>query len=538
MAPMIGMRTKSGSPLSHRTELMKRILTLLAILAVSLQAQTARSDQQTRRAPKIWNEEKLRDWFNPVAGINARPNHYSEAEFYAAPVDDLRTWPVYHPDYEPAGYLESLRKRGPQTMLKAGEARTRDGWIEAGRRVWEEMDLPQVRTSDFRVVDYVRNREALKKYPPRMTKDGILFDFRWVIEKTGELKLSVTECAGCHTRMTSQGVLIAGAQGNPPPISFKQCPAQNCAIFPPVGGLMFSVFSLPKTPGDAPDSPAETAYAQFGVPWIANDVHARIKSMSDSDVLALAAEDLPETFARFNGSPYFTTKIPSLIGVAQSLYLDHTGTHRNRGPEDIARYAALVLLADDGSIGDYQFFTPYQRKLRIRHSDDVLYALGMFITYGLKEPENPNKPNQLSGQGESVFRRSGCAGCHTPPDFTNRMLIPVDGFVPPGPMSTDLQIMRDARVGTDPGLALRTRKGTGYYKVPSLKGVWHRRLLEHSGSVSSLEDWFDSRRLKDDFVPSGWKGPGVTHRAVPGHEFGLELTENDKSALIAFLRTL
>ncbi len=29
-------------------------------------------------------------------------------------------------------------------------------------------------------------------------------------------------------------------------------------------------------------------------------------------------------------------------------------------------------------------------------------------------------------------------------------------------------------VGTDPRLTLQTRRGTGYYKVPSLKGVWYR----------------------------------------------------------------
>ncbi len=30
----------------------------------------------------------------------------------------------------------------------------------------------------------------------------------------------------------------------------------------------------------------------------------------------------------------------------------------------------------------------------------------------------------------------------------------------------------------------------------------------------------------------------VTHRAVPGHEFGLKLSPDDKHALIAFLKTL
>ena len=93
-------------------------------------------------------------------------------------------------------------------------------------------------------------------------------------------------------------------------------------------------------------------------------------------------------------------------------------------------------------------------------------------------------------------------------------------------------------VGTDPGLALRTRRGTGFYKVPSLTGVWYRGPFEHSGSVATLEDWFDPRRLRDDYVPTGFKGHRVRTRAVKGHEFGLGLTPADKAALIAFLKTL
>jgi len=61
---------------------------------------------------------------------------------------------------------------------------------------------------------------------------------------------------------------------------------------------------------------------------------------------------------------------------------------------------------------------------------------------------------------------------------------------------------------------------------------------EHSGSVASLEDWFDPKRLRDDYAPSGWKGPGVKTRAVPGHKFGHDLAGDDKKALIAFLKTL
>jgi len=93
-------------------------------------------------------------------------------------------------------------------------------------------------------------------------------------------------------------------------------------------------------------------------------------------------------------------------------------------------------------------------------------------------------------------------------------------------------------VGTDPTLSLTTRRGTGYYKVPSVKGVWYRGPFEHNGLVATLEDWFDPSRLRDDYVPTGCKGYGVRTRAVKGHEFGLRLSADDKRAPIAFLKTL
>ena len=100
--------------------------------------------------------------------------------------------------------------------------------------------------------------------------------------------------------------------------------------------------------------------------------------------------------------------------------------------------------------------------------------------------------------------------------------------------------LKDAFCASRPlaGLALRTRRGTVYYKVPSLKGVWYRGPFEHNGSVMTLEDWFDPRRLRDDYVPTGFKGYGIETRAVKGHEFGLKLSAGDKRALIAFLKTL
>lgn len=48
---------------------------------------------------------------------------------------------------------------------------------------------------------------------------------------------------------------------------------------------------------------------------------------------------------------------------------------------------------------------------------------------------------------------------------------------------------------------------------------------------------FNPARLRDDYVPSGFRPYGVKTYAVKGHPFGLDLNEGDKKALIAFLKT-
>jgi hypothetical protein len=206
------------------------------------------------------------------------------------------------------------------------------------------------------------------------------------------------------------------------------------------------------------------------------------------------------------------------------------------------RYAALNQGGDDlSSFGGFipagvDFKTLPDPTTQTRYSDEQLYALALYL-YSLKPPPNPNRRTAQTIKGEQIFRREGCAVCHTPPLYTNNKLTPAEGFKAPEEHFKKYDIM-PMSVGTDPTLTLKTRRGTGYYKVPSLKGLWYRGPLEHNGSVATLEDWFDPRRLRDDYVPTGFKGYGVKTRAVKGHEFGLKLAPEEKKALIAFLNTL
>jgi hypothetical protein len=80
-------------------------------------------------------------------------------------------------------------------------------------------------------------------------------------------------------------------------------------------------------------------------------------------------------FARANASPFFVTKITDLQNLRYSRYLDATGTHRLRGPEDVARYSALVTGADPLDFGPHRILTDQQRHMRFRYADELLYAI-------------------------------------------------------------------------------------------------------------------------------------------------------------------
>ena len=510
------MKTISSPPIAAAW-----LLNLLALTPASLPAATA--SHPGLSAPKIWDEKELAGWALPIAGLNVTPSFYSEAEYYAAPLIEYRTYPVYHPDREPAGYREWLQQQDAKPLVEPGEIKADADWERVGLRVFDELDTAQFRTDAPEAIMAVRDREMLKASNVTMTPGGQLPLFRWVVEGRGKVKLSLLECAGCHLRVEADG-------------TFKRGLASNLRGVRAALQVMFAQLEVKSDETGQRLPPGEQSYIAFGVPWLKDDRHAKLRHMSESEIQLVQRSGIQGTFARFNGSPYFTTKIPDLPGVKHRRYLDATATHRNRGPEDIGRYGALVSVADDGAIGPHRFLTDKQRKLAFRHSDEAMYALGRYL-YSLEPLPSPHPMDVSARRGEAVFRQEGCAKCHEPPLYSNNKLTPVDGFDVP-PKHPDRDFIMDRSAHTEPSLALLTRKGTGVYKVPDLRGLWYRALLEHSGSIRTLEDWFDPKRLEPDYVPSGWKGPDVKTRAVEGHEYGLELSLEDKTDLIAFLKTL
>ena len=168
-----------------------------------------------------------------------------------------------------------------------------------------------------------------------------------------------------------------------------------------------------------------------------------------------------------------------------------------------------------------------------RYSDEQLYALALYLQ-SLQPPANPNPVTPLTHRGQVIFAQQGCEGCHPAPIYTKSKLTPATGFRVPEEFLKSGDVL-NVSVGTDPTLALKTRRGTGFYKVPSLRGVWYRNAFGHGGWAETLEEWFDPARLNNNYVAKGFHlGPGP----IKGHEFGLRLPPDERKALIAFLKTL
>jgi hypothetical protein len=523
-----------------RNERIKRLVPLLfALTSVAPAFQGGQAQQPASgfrpAIPRTWDDQAMAALEVRLADPVGSPKHATADYYYKMPVRPIyKSYPIYAPGHEPAGYIESLKQQEPQIIWDDAGHRppleTEADWIKAGEMVFDASIGYQgvkavVTTSD------VQDPKWWATVGAQFAKDGTLPGYRYVIRTKGQVEVGSLSCASCHDRLMPDGAVIKGAQGNSP---FDRALA----------------FRFRKLPPQAVGDVRRGNYRLYGAPWLNPDPQARLLQMS-LDEIASTHDAIPAgVLARHRASVFYPVQVPDLIGVKDRHYLDRTGLQQHRGIVDLMRYAALNQGGDD--LADFDGFVPdgppdfktlpAPDKLNPfftqtdRYSDEQLYALALYV-YSLRPPPNPNDFDAMAAHGQKIFERQGCPACHTPPLYTNNKLTLAEAFTPPSGAEQKYDILRTS-VGTDPGLATMTRRGTGYYKVPSLKGVWYRSMFGHSGWCATLEDWFDPRRTQDDYVPTGFKPYGAKTYAVKGHPFGLDLSAEDKKALIAFLKTL
>ena len=482
--------------------------------------------------PRTWDDAIMPSLEIPLSHPVGSPKPVSADYYYKIPVRSIyKQYPVYAPGREPVGYMDWLKTLDPVILWDDAnhkpKLKTDADWIKAGENVFCAPVFTEAGDQGFIALADVKSITWYQKGGVPVSKDGVLPFVHYVIREKGKIELGSFSCAMCHTRVMADGTAIKGAQGN----------------FPFERSVEFS----PRQPLPTPLLHAFNQ-ALYAAPWIHPDPMERETSMSSEQINSEVLKTIPPgVISRHRASHLDPVQVPDLIGVKDRRYLDRTGLQPQHSLVDMMRYDALnqggdMLSSFDGfipaDVPDFKKLPDPTDPVKVggRYSDEQLFALALYV-YSLKPPPNPNKFDSAAVRGKKVFYHEGCARCHTAPLYTNNKLTPAPGFTVPKDHRARYDIS-PISVGTDPSLTMNTRRGTGYYKVPSLKGVWYRSMFGHSGWCATLEDWFDPKRLNDDYIPTGFKPYISKAYAVRGHDFGLDLTPQEKKDLIAFLKTL
>ncbi len=184
----------------------------------------------------------------------------------------------------------------------------------------------------------------------------------------------------------------------------------------------------------------------------------------------------------------------------------------------------------------------------------------MFYEF-LQPPEGPAEDPDLVAMGEALFTRERCNECHNPDNLADNGIIPFDeegverfpgddDAFPEGTIATSaLHRILIEEGGGDGGrdrliqFIVRNRLAVGTsdgYRTSQLAGVWATAPYLHNGSVPTLEDLLrpaDERPVT--FERHGFTvDTTVGGNSNEGHEFGTDITDEERTALAAYLRTL
>jgi mono/diheme cytochrome c family protein len=330
-------------------------------------------------------------------------------------------------------------------------------------------------------------------------------------------------CALCHTGKLPDGRLWFGA---------------------PNGKLDFSRFRLEvnKRWVAAGHDPISTPLAQQKDP---GNGPGRTNAES-SDYPYLVPADFP---------PYFT--------LSQRTHMNYLGTGSDVRTE--AYFSVYSFGA--GSPNDMTAKVPFP-------PDDRLDAFLLFFG-NMAPPQGPAQDAALVAQGKMVFESANCHSCHHPEniglddvvtydkDPNGKERLPgEDPMFPRGSIRTDImhRVLLDGSVGPDAGAPSGDAgMDTGYadlimfiiehhlsvsqtdgYRTSDLRGLWATAPYLHNGSVPTLEDLLKPPASR----PAQWMRDGflidttLLSNSNQGHEFGTTLSDADKAALVAYLKSL
>ena len=256
----------------------------------------------------VWDDAAVAGLELPLAHVPASPKHVPAEYYYRMQVRPIyRSYPVYAPGREPAGYFAGLLQREPEIVFDSATLRTTADWVRAGEMVFDAPISYDVIYS----TEQVRAPEWFQRTGTKVLPDGTVPYFRYVIRQKGKVEVGNLSCASCHTRVLPNGTVVKGAQGD----------------FPFAKAIATSL-------REAPQAVKAVFMASWGAPWLQRDVVGNLERLSVAEGIA-ALEAIPPGVQPRQGTSFVhPVQVPDLIGIKDRKYLDHTGLQRHRDMQD------------------------------------------------------------------------------------------------------------------------------------------------------------------------------------------------------------
>jgi len=115
---------------------------LIPVLCLSAIWQHPLSAQFRPVIPKAWDDAELLAWTIPPREPGVSTVYVSSSHYYRIPVPPIyKTYPIYRPSKEPAGYLDWLKQQEPQIAFDPAALQSEAAWIAAGKLVFERRQV-------------------------------------------------------------------------------------------------------------------------------------------------------------------------------------------------------------------------------------------------------------------------------------------------------------------------------------------------------------------------------------------------------------
>src|SRR5215510_5703855 len=293
-----------------RSHLHRWTITKVAVVAValtSIMASVGRPMTQSQKAstpviPRTWDDQAMESLELPLADPAASPRHISSDYYYGIPVRPIyKSYPVYRPDREPAGYADFLKAQQPEIVFDSSISKTQEDWIKAGELVF---DAPIEFESSGTLFSEIKRTGWFDKNRVLTTKDGILPNMKYVIREKGKVELGILSCAMCHSRVMPDGSVIKGAQGNFP----------DDRAFGYETKIEFANAKDDKVKDKLLKDLRSFMRRSYAAPWLQNDPNSQPDRMTIEEIASVMEAIPVGVCARQGSSGFYPARIPDWIG--------------------------------------------------------------------------------------------------------------------------------------------------------------------------------------------------------------------------------